>query len=176
MRSPRVAVKDCRWRTASWMVFSFQFEVFLFSVLSSEHPPFLLPDSWAVTFFFYRLSLPVCVGFFFIFVAIRFVSIRFESMVDSGLSLAGSSVVRIRVRVSNTGAHTTVSLDWPSATDRWQPARLTNLPTYQLPNLAQEKPKLGPKREFTFGCFLRLSLTLALALLVCSALLARFFN
>jgi len=174
LRSPRVAVKDCRWRTASWMVFSFQFEVFLFSVLSSEHPPFLLPDSWAVTFFFTAsLYLFVLVSFLFLW---RFDSFRFESMVDSGLSLAGSSVVRIRVRVSNTGAHTTVSLDWPSATDRWQPARLTNLPTYQLPNLAQEKPKLGPKREFTFGCFLRLSLTLTLAQLVCSALLARFFN
>lgn len=175
MRSPRVAVKDCRWRTASWMVFSFQFEVFCFQSWVRS-TPLLTARFLGSDFLFYRLSLPVCVGFFFIFVAIRFVSIRFESMVDSGLSLAGSSVVRIRVRVSNTGAHTTVSLDWPSATDRWQPARLTNLPTYQLPNLAQEKPKLGPKREFTFGCFLRLSLTLTLAQLVCSALLARFFN
>lgn len=77
MRSPRVAVKDCRWRTASWMVFSFQFEVFLFSVLSSEHPPFLLPDSWAVTFFFTAsLYLFVLVSFLFLW---RFDSFRFDS-------------------------------------------------------------------------------------------------
>lgn len=86
MRSPRVAVKDCRWRTASWMVFSFQFEVFCFQSWVRS-TPLLTARFLGSDFLFYRLSLPVCVGFFFIFVAIRFDSSRWWILAWAWLAL-----------------------------------------------------------------------------------------
>lgn len=115
------------------MVFSFQFEVFLFSVLSSEHPPLLTARFLGSDFLFYRLSLPVCVGFFFIFVAIRFVSIR----VDGGFwpelgwlfSGSNSSSGFQHRRAHNCLARLTVC-NWSlAASSSYQ---LTNLPTSQF--------------------------------------------
>jgi len=151
LRSPRVAVKDCRWRTASGMVFSFQ--------SWAGGPPFLLPDSWLVTFFFTASLYLFC--FFFVFVAIRFVSIR----VDCGFwpelgwlsrDSDSSSVFQHR-RAHNCLARLTVC-NWSlAASSSYQ---LTNQPTWLTKTRSSARSV-----NLHFGCFLG-----------STALFARFFN
>lgn len=134
MRSPRVAVKDCRWRTASWMVFSFQFEVFLFSVLSSEHPPSYCPILGQWLSFLPPLFTCLCwFLFYFCGDSIRFDSIR----VDGGFwpelgwlfSGSNSSSGFQHRRAHNCLARLTVC-NWSlAASSSYQ---LTNLPTSQF--------------------------------------------